>query len=188
MKYYEKYNNDVSLALSNTAATTEKSLSIDSETAFRQWVSMTRDVFGNKQTIYFIGNGASAAMASHMAADAVKNGKLRAMVFNDLSLMTAVSNDLDYTECFAEPLRRFGLPGDLLISISSSGNSPNIIKGIEAAREQQLGVVTLSGMSPDNQSRKLGDVNFYVPADTYGIVECAHQVLLHCWLDLYMGV
>jgi D-sedoheptulose 7-phosphate isomerase len=56
------------------------------------------------------------------------------------------------------------------------------------AREKGMGVVTFSGLKPDNQSRKMGDLNFYIPAKTYGIVECAHQVLLHVWLDKYMGV
>ncbi len=158
------------------------------EAAFRRWVSMTRDVEGNRRTVYFVGNGASAAMASHMAADALKNGQLRAMAFNDAPLLTAVSNDIAFENCFAEPIRRFGIQGDLLTTISSSGNSPNILKAIEAARAQNMRVVTLSGMKPDNKSRVLGDVNFYVPAKTYGIVECAHQVLLHCWLDLYMGI
>jgi D-sedoheptulose 7-phosphate isomerase len=78
--------------------------------------------------------------------------------------------------------------GDLLVTISSSGNSLNIIKSIEMAREKGMGVVTFSGLKPDNQSRKMGDLNFYIPAKTYGIVECAHQVLLHVWLDQYMGV
>ena len=158
------------------------------EAAFRRWVSMTRDVEGNRRTVYFAGNGASAAMASHMAADTLKNGQLRAMAFNDPALLTAVSNDIAFENCFAESISRFGMQGDLLTTISSSGNSPNIIKAIEAARQQNMRVVTLSGMKPDNKSRMLGDVNFYVPAKTYGIVECAHQVLLHCWLDLYMGI
>ena len=75
---------------------------------------------------------------------------------------------------------------DMLITISSSGNSPNIIKAIHTARELGVFIVTLSGKKEDNQSRRLGDVNFYVPLDTYGLVESAHAVLLHCWLDMYL--
>jgi D-sedoheptulose 7-phosphate isomerase len=75
---------------------------------------------------------------------------------------------------------------DMLVSISSSGNSPNIVAAIEAARARGMFIVTLSGMSPENSSRKLGDVNFYVSLKTYGLVESAHVVLLHCWLDLFL--
>ena len=74
----------------------------------------------------------------------------------------------------------------MLVAISSSGNSPNIIEAIGAARELEMHVITLTGMEPDNRARGLGDLNFYVPAQTYGLVECCHHVLLHCWLDRYM--
>lgn len=187
-KYYQHYNGEISRSLCNLQTTGLDGCEIPDETAFLRWVSLTRDVEGNRRTVYFVGNGASCAMASHMAADTLKNGRLRAMAFNDPPLLTAVSNDMDFRECFAEPIRRFGLPGDLLTTISSSGNSPNIIRAIEVARQAGMSVVTLSGMNDQNQSRGLGDVNFYVPARTYGIIECAHQVLLHCWLDLYMGI
>lgn len=127
-------------------------------------------------------------MASHMAADASKNGNFRSLAFNDPALLTAVSNDIAYEECFAVPLKRFANPSDGLVSISSSGNSKNVIRAIETARELKMQVITLSGMSPDNKSRKMGDINFYIPADTYGIVEVTHQALLHCWLDLFMEI
>jgi len=186
--YYERYSHEITGSLKNLQTTDETGRSIPTETAFRRWCAMTRDVFGNKRMIYFAGNGASAAMASHMAADCAKNGGLRAMAFNDLALMTAVSNDISYSACFSEPLKYFGLSGDLMVTISSSGNSENIIRAIEAGRSLEVGIVTLSGMEQDNSSRGLGDVNFYVPAQTYGIVECCHQILLHCWLDQFMGV
>ena len=187
-QYYERYSHEVTRALGGLVTTAESGEQIRGEVAFKRWCSMTRDVFGNNRTVYFVGNGASAAMASHMAADSSKNGELRAMAFNDSSLMTAVSNDISFEDCFAEPVKRFGLAVDLLITISSSGNSENIIRAIQAARPLGMGVVTLSGMREDNRSRLLGDVNFFVPAKTYGIVECCHQVLLHCWLDQFMGV
>ena len=76
----------------------------------------------------------------------------------------------------------------MVVTISSSGNSGNVIRAIEEARKMGLKVITLSGLKPDNSSRKLGDVNFYVPGRTYGIVECAHQVLLHMLIDAFMGI
>ena len=110
------------------------------------------------------------------------------MSFSDSALLTAMGNDLGYEEVFAAPLSWYGQSGDLLITVSSSGGSPNILRTIEMAREKGMQVVTFSGLKPNNPSRRAGDLNFYVPAKTYGVVECAHQVLLHIWLDRFMGI
>lgn len=187
-RYYLHYSRSITCALDGLQASKAKEGALNKEEAFVLWLAMTRTVQETGHTLYFIGNGASAAMAGHMAADASKNGRVRAMAFNEVSLLTAVSNDIAFAECFADPLRRFGQAGDLLVTISSSGNSENILRAIAAARKLEMGVITLSGMDQGNRSRALGDINFYVPARTYGIVECAHQVLLHCWLDCFMGV
>jgi D-sedoheptulose 7-phosphate isomerase len=151
----------------------------------RQWVSMTRATQQRDAHLYIIGNGGSAGMASHMAADAAKNGRLRAVAFNDPSLLTATGNDLAYDQVFSLPLERLARSGDLLIAISSSGNSPNIVRALEVARGLGVGSVTLTGMRPDNRARALGDLNFYVPLPRYGWAESAHQVVLHYWFDQY---
>jgi D-sedoheptulose 7-phosphate isomerase len=151
----------------------------------RQWVSMTRATQQRDAHLYIIGNGGSAGMASHMATDAAKNGRLRALAFNDSSLLTATGNDLAYDQVFSLPLERLARSGDLLIAISSSGNSPNIVRALEVARGLGVGSVTLTGMRPDNKARALGDLNFYVPLPRYGWAESAHQVVLHYWFDQY---
>ena len=81
--------------------------------------------------VIMIGNGGSAAIASHLSTDLWKNGGIRAMAFNDTSLLTCAANDFGYSEVFAQPTLRFADPGDLLIAISSSGKSPNILNGVE---------------------------------------------------------
>ena len=136
--------------------------------------------------VFLIGNGGSAAMASHMAADALKNGHLRAHAFNDAALLTAAGNDAGYDQVFAIPLARLARAGDLLIAISSSGNSPNIVRALEAAAGLGVAAVTLTAKQPDNRARALGALNFYVPLDRYGWAESAHQVILHCWFDRYL--
>jgi len=161
---------------------------LTSADGFRRWVQLTREVHDRARSVYFIGNGGSAMMAGHIAADACKNGGLRALAFNDSSLLTATANDLAFDQVFSLPLARLATPGDLLISTSSSGNSPNIVKALDQARSMSLHVVTLSGKGADNRSRTYGDLNFYVPAQRYGWVECAHQVILHYWLDQYMNL
>jgi D-sedoheptulose 7-phosphate isomerase len=151
-----------------------------------RWVAMTRALYDRGGSLYIIGNGGSAGMASHMAADACKNGDLRALAFNDPALLTATSNDLSYDQVFSLPLERLARPGDLLVAVSSSGNSPNIVRALEVRRALGVGAVTLSGKTSDNRSRALGDLNFYVPLPRYGWVESAHQIILHYWFDQYL--
>lgn len=186
MQKYKDYILQLADCLNALEVTNKSEITMTSDEGLAQWCSWTNELKNNNQTMFFVGNGASAMMASHMAADASKNGGFRAVAFNDPALLTAVSNDIDYEQSFAVPLKRFADPGDILATISSSGNSPNIIASLAAARELDLKTITLSGMKPDNKSRSLGDLNFYIPATTYGLVEAAHQALLHCWLDLYM--
>jgi D-sedoheptulose 7-phosphate isomerase len=183
---YKNYIESLSSALENMKVTGLNGQEIGQEEGLSQWCKITSTVRATNATMYFAGNGASAMMASHMAADACKNGRFRSMAFNDAALMTAISNDISYEESFAMPLKRFADPGAVLVTISSSGNSPNIVRSIEAARKLELQVVTLSGMKPNNRSRQMGDINFYIPADTYGVVEVTHQAILHCWLDKFM--
>ena len=134
--------------------------------------------------IMFIGNGGSSAIASHMSIDYWKNGNLRSVAFNDPALLTCLSNDYGYEHVFAKPIEMFARDGDLLIAISSSGKSPNILRGVEAARSAGCQVVTFSGFDDRNPLRGKGDVNFYVPSESYGFVELTHLSLCHCVLDL----
>lgn len=133
--------------------------------------------------IFFIGNGASQSIASHIAADFLKNGRVKAMAFTDASLLTCVGNDLGFDQLFAEPLRRFGAPGDALVAISSSGRSPNVLTAADVARELGMAVVTVSGFEADNPLRAAGDINFWVPSDHYGDVEVVHGAICHRILD-----
>ena len=161
----------------------EDGCEIGAEAGFTAWQTMTLRLRGNRGTIFLVGNGASASMASHVAADLAKNGHLHTEVFSDLSLITAIANDLSYDEVFAEPLRRRMKSGDMLVAISSSGQSVNVLKAAEEAKKLDGVVVTLSAMKSDNSLTSKGDLNFYVPAPTYGLAETCHAAILHHWID-----
>lgn len=133
--------------------------------------------------LIFIGNGASASISSHMASDFWKNGKIKAISFNDAALLTCVSNDFGYKHVFEIPIETFADRGDVLIAISSSGKSENVIRGAGMARSKGCDVITLSGFDKNNPLRSLGDVNFYVSASSYGQVEVVHHSICHCMLD-----
>jgi len=137
--------------------------------------------------IIFVGNGGSAGIASHQAIDYWKNGGIRATAFNDPSLLTCISNDYGYEHVFAKPIEMFAEPGDAVIAISSSGQSANILAACTAARARSCSLITLSGFKEDNPLRRLGDINLYVPSDSYGFVEVLHLALSHCVLDGLMA-
>ena len=137
---------------------------------------------GNKMIL--IGNGGSAAIASHQAIEFLKNGGVRALALNDGASLTALANDFGYANVFAEQLRMLGRGGDMLVAISSSGQSTNILKAVEMARAHDMAVATFSGFRPDNLLRGRGDVNFYVDSTKYGFVEIAHHALIQAILDL----
>jgi len=185
--YYSQYLKRLATSLETAEWTNLEKNNLGPVEGLHMWQTMTQKAAAAGKSIYFIGNGASAAMSSHMSADATKNGKLKAKCLNDAALTTAISNDIDYKSVFSLQLERYAEAGDLLFTISSSGNSPNVIAAIQTAREKKMGVVTLSGMKPGNASRSLGDLNVYLPADRYGIVESGHQAVLHCWLDNYLN-
>ena len=141
---------------------------------------------GNK--LIFVGNGGSAAIASHMATDYSKNGGIRSLALNDSSMLTCLGNDLGYDRVFAKQIELHGRNGDLVIAVSSSGRSPNILNAVEAAEAAGCSVITLSGFGPDNPLRGKGEVNFYIASDRYGFVEIGHLTICHAILDFLCGL
>ena len=139
---------------------------------------------GNK--LIFVGNGGSAGIASHMAADYSKNGNLRSLAMNDSSMLTCLGNDLGYEQVFAKQIEFYGRAGDFLIAISSSGRSPNILNAAATARRLGCTIMTLSGFSPDNPLRQLGDRNIYLNSNVYSFVEIGHLALCHAMLEYSM--
>ena len=134
--------------------------------------------------LIFIGNGASATIASHQATDFWKNGGIRAVAFNDPALLTCVSNDYGYQDVFAKPIEMFADSGDILFAISSSGRSVNILNAVGAGSRRGALIITLSGFKEDNPLRSLGDLNFYVPVSEYSHVEIIHHSLCHFILEM----
>lgn len=133
--------------------------------------------------IMFIGNGGSASISSHMATDFLKNGNMRALTFNDSALLTCLGNDYGYKHVFEKPIDMMAAQDDVLIAISSSGRSENILRGVEAARSKGCFIITLSGFDSDNPLSTRGNMNFYVPSKSYGHVEIIHHSICHCLLD-----
>ena len=184
--YSSNYFSDIKEGLSNLIATDSAGNVLDADAALEKWVDICEEKRKKRGVFFFCGNGASATMAEHMSHDCFQNADFLTQTCSETSHLTAISNDISYEDVFSYRISKMLKESDMLVTISSSGNSPNVIKAIKTAKELGAFVVTVSGKKADNKSRQLGDLNFYVPLETYGMVESAHAVLLHCWLDMYL--
>jgi D-sedoheptulose 7-phosphate isomerase len=187
VSHLKAYLDTAALATAQTRAATASGEAVPLDAAIDRAIAWAQEAHDAGNKIMIVGNGGSAGIASHTAIDFSKNANLRALAFNDSSALTCLGNDFGYEHVFAKQIEFHGKPNDLLIAISSSGGSPNILNAVAAARARNIRAVTFSGFKADNPLRRSGDLNFYVPASEYGFVEMAHQALLHALLDLKIG-
>lgn len=180
------YFDELGRSLSTVRVSDGEGRPLDMKVGF-EWVADTaRTTHASGNKVVLIGNGGSAAIASHHAIEFLKNGGIRALALNDPAALTCLSNDLGYANVFSEQLKIQGNPGDFLLAISSSGQSVNILKAVEVARANRMKIATFSGFQPDNLLRGRGEVNFYVNSNQYGFVEVAHHALIQAILDIYV--
>lgn len=133
------------------------------------------------------GNGASASIASHLATDFTKQAGVRAVTFNEANVITALSNDCGFENWIAKAVDLYADPQDLLILISSSGTSANVVRAAQRAREKKISVAALTGFAADNPLGKLADLHLWADSKAYNIVECMHMIWLTAACDLLIG-
>jgi D-sedoheptulose 7-phosphate isomerase len=182
LKASEYFQALLDLALA-TQVTGENGLTMTLDQGAEAAIEMLLDVRKESRKVMLVGNGGSAALVSHMQNDICKAVDTKGLVFTEQPLMMALSNDEGYDVVFERPIRLWADPGDLLIAVSSSGKSPNILKGTQAAAEIGCRIMTLTGFGADNPLRKMGQLNFYVASNVYGYVETAHAALTHFVTD-----
>ena len=186
--YANKYFNVINEALNNSVYKLNSNI-VSSEVMFFGVNELLLKVSKSEGRIFFLGNGASAAFANHMALDFSKNGKIISRSLSDSAMLTALANDYSYNSAMTEFLKIESVNSkDLIITISSSGNSGNIVNSLEYCKSYNIETLTLSGLKNDNKSIELSNNSIYVPMKTYGIVECVHQIFLHLILDNYMKI
>lgn len=148
----------------------------------KQCLTLMKTVDPNSR-YYFSGNGASAAIASHLANDFTKAVGLRASTFHDPAMLTCFGNDFGYENWIAEAVRRFGDPGDVLVLISSSGRSPNIINAAEACKANGMHLISLTGPCPDEKLTEMSDIVLKVQSNIYNVIENCHMMALCAVVD-----
>lgn len=141
------------------------------------------EIKNNKNTIYFIGNGGSAAISMHMTVDFLKNGNIRTHDMHAPAVLTCLGNDFGYDQIFSKQIEMIAEPYDLLVAISSSGESSNILNAVKVAHEKKCKIITFSGFKESNSLSLLGDLNVYVPNMNYGTVESIHNIILQDVVD-----
>jgi len=149
-------------------------------------ILINADKSGNKTLIF--GNGGSAAIASHFSVDLTKNARVRCVNYNESDLLTCFSNDFGYEKWVEKCIEYYGDKKDVVIFISASGNSKNMLNGAKKAKEMNFDkIITLTGNDKDNELNKLGDINFWINSKAYNLIENAHQALLLSLVDLIIG-
>ena len=140
----------------------------------------------NKKKILIAGNGGSAAIASHFSVDLTKNGKIRCVNFNESDLLTCFSNDYGYENWVMRSLDFYADKGDLVILISASGNSKNMINAAKYALKKKIDLITLTGFNGNNRLSKFGKINLIVNSKKFNHIENTHQYLLLLLVDMLM--
>ena len=177
------YADQLSATLKDAQATDLYGKLTDIDEAVQGVAQAARRIHDSGNKLIFVGNGGSSAIASHMATDYSKNGNLRSCALNDAGMLTCLGNDFGYEHVFAKQIEFHGRKGDLLVAISSSGKSANILNAVAALRKIGGTVVTLSGGGADNPLRSRGDINLFLHSEFYGFVEIGHLALCHAILD-----
>ena len=175
-KFLNNYFKNIAIFLNNSEKDINKLIHIQ---------KIFKSTAKKRKKIIFCGNGGSAATSSHVAVDLTKNAKIRAINFNEADLITCFSNDYGYENWVTEAIKAYCLIDDLVILISSSGTSPNILNAAKYCKDTNIDLITLSGFSRDNELSKLGKVNFHVDSKNYNHVEMTHHIILLSIVDIF---
>ena len=148
---------------------------------------MLLNIKNSGKKVIIAGNGGSAAMASHVAVDFTKQGGIRTINFNEADLITCFANDYGYEHWVGKAIEFYADEGDLVILISSSGSSLNMVNAAQTANKLGMTVVTFTGFKPNNPLKQEGQLNFWADSKAYNIIENTHQVWLLLLCDLIIG-
>ncbi len=140
----------------------------------------------NKKVIIF-GNGGSAAISSHVSVDLTKNAKIRSINFNEADLLTCFSNDFGYEKVYSKSLEFYADAGDVVIIISASGKSKNLLEAAKICKKKKILLFTFTGFLKSNPLKKMGNINLWVNSKAYNIIENIHQIWLLSIVDRIIG-
>ncbi len=150
-----------------------------------QSVQMIKKTIENNNKIYIVGNGGSASIASHVSVDFAKVANVPSSTFNNANLITCFANDFSYENWVTEAIKAYCNKKDLLILISSSGTSKNIVNAANHCKLNNINLITFSGFNKDNALSKLGNINFHINSNNYNYIEMSHHIILVSLVDIF---
>jgi len=172
--YFNDYTNNINQLL----------LDVDTD-LINKSVKLIKKSKLNNNKVYIVGNGGSASIASHTSVDFAKVARVPSSTFNNSNLITCFSNDYGYENWVMEAIKSYAKKKDLIILISSSGTSKNMIIAAEYCNTNNVDLITFSGFGPDNPLSKLGKINFHVHSEDYNFIEMTHHIILVSIVDIF---
>ena len=151
-----------------------------------QSVQLIQKSIHNKSKVYIVGNGGSASIASHVSVDFAKVAGVPSSTFNNSNLITCFANDYGYENWVVEAIKAYTNLNDLIILISSSGTSKNIVNAAQYCKDNNIDLITLSGFTKDNPLSTLGNVNFHIESTEYNYIEMSHHIILLALVDIFV--
>ena len=174
-KYFKNYNNSIYELLNNF----DTSL-ID------QSVELIDNCKRNNGKVFIVGNGGSSSIASHVSVDFAKVANIQSETFNNANLITTFANDYGHDNWICEAIKAYLQKNDILILISSSGTSKNIVNAANYCKNNNIELITLSGFNSINPLSKLGDVNIHINSQNYNFIEMSHHIILLSIVDIFV--
>ena len=173
--YLKQYNKSIYELINNVNAN-----------LVEQSVQLIQKSIKNKSKVYIVGNGGSASIASHVSVDFAKVARVPSSTFNNSNLTTCFANDYGYENWVVEAIKAYTNINDLIILISSSGTSKNIVNAAQYCKDNNIDLITLSGFTKDNPLSTLGNVNFHIESTEYNYIEMSHHIILLALVDIFV--
>ena len=177
---YKDYFNKYSMSI-------KKLLDEVDSNQIEQAVDLINLTKNNNNKNFIVGNGGSSSIASHVSVDFAKVAKIPSSTFNNANLITCFANDYEYENWVKEAINAYCNKSDLIILISSSGTSMNMINAANYCNEHKINLITLSGFNEDNPLSKLGNINFHVKSNDYNFIEMTHHIILVSIVDIFVN-
>ena len=160
-------------------------LSSISENQINQSIKLIKKTIKNNGRLYIVGNGGSASIASHVSVDFTKIANVKSSTFNNSNLITCFANDYGYENWVTEAIKAYVLKKDMLILISSSGTSKNIVNAAKFCKKNKIKLITLSGFKKNNPLSREGTINFHINSNQYNFIEMSHHIILVYLVDFF---
>ena len=173
-KYFKEYSNSINKILNEVDAN-----------LIEETVNLIKETVNKKSKIYIVGNGGSSSIASHVSVDFTKVAKIPSITFNNSNLITCFANDFEYENWVTESIKSYCDKNDLIILISSSGTSKNIVNAANYCNNNKINLITFSGFVSGNPLSKLGKVNFHIESNNYNYIEMSHHIILVSIVDIF---